>query len=187
VVPSGSTTGTCEPPACSAAAVVTPGVAVTGQIYLSDASSFDGTCRHNTASSYGEGLFQLTLTGKSDVTATTDRAGTNFDTVVYVLSTCAPGATELGCDDDVNAATDWKSTVTTTLDPGTYFVVVDMGSPSKPDGSRNPSPDPASYSLLVTTTPVLGLNAACDPAGVANRCDTSLACTDGGDAGYICQ
>jgi hypothetical protein len=157
--PTGGTTTSCITFAevvaaeCATAPIITSGVAVTGSVTLSSPSLVDGSCRYS--GPWPEQYHVLDLTERSTVTATTAGAGTNFDTVVFFLDGCSSTAAEIAgaCNDDIDPSSpDWRSTVTTTLDPGTYAIVVDMSSPSLPDGSGS-SPDPAAYSLLVTVTP----------------------------------
>ncbi len=138
---------------CASAPVIVPGTPVAGSVTLSSASLVEGSCRF--AGPYPEQYHVLTLTERSTVTASTGGSGTNFDTVVFFLDGCSSTASEIAgaCNDDIDpGAPDWRSSITTTLDPGTYAIVVDMSSPNLPDGS-GASPDPASYSLLVTAVP----------------------------------
>jgi hypothetical protein len=138
---------------CASAPIIVPGTAVTGSITMVSASLIDGSCRF--AGPYPEQYHILTLAARSTVTATTAGSGTNYDTVVFFLDSCSSTASEIAgaCNDDIDpGAPDWRSTITTVLDPGTYAIVVDMSSPNLPDGS-GASPDPASYSLLVTAVP----------------------------------
>ncbi len=66
-----------------------------------------------------DATFELTLTTRQRVIAST--AGSTIDTVLYMLgAACSP---ELACDDD--AAGSGDSLLDRTLEPGTYFFVVD--------------------------------------------------------------
>jgi hypothetical protein len=138
---------------CASAPVIVPGVAVTGSVTMMSTSLVDGSCRY--AGPYPEQYHILNLAERSTVTATTAGSGTNYDTVVFFLDSCSSTGMEIpgACNDDIDvSAPNWRSSVTTTLEAGTYAIVVDMSSPSLPDGSGE-SPDPASYSLLVTAVP----------------------------------
>jgi hypothetical protein len=177
------TGGTCTANAaivtaeCTAAPVIVPGTAITGTITSGSPDTAFGSCAFSPG--WPEKYHLLTLAQKSDVTASTDGMGTTVDTVVYFLSACASGATELGCNDDIapmSMPPNYRSSLTATLDPGTYAVVVDLSSDFLPDGSAM-SPSPWSYSLLVTTLPVEAAGQPCDPAGTLNRCDTGLTCS----------
>ena len=74
-----------------------------------------------------DATFRLDLTARSLVTATTD--GSSFDTVLYYFSPSCPPPPfparggEIACDDD--GGTGATSLLSRTLDPGTYFFVVD--------------------------------------------------------------
>lgn len=157
---------------CAAAPVVTPGTSLTGQIAHTGINFRDAHCAYSPG--WPEKFHLLTLTGKADVTATTNDPATNVDTTLYFLSACAYDAQVLACNDDVSG-TNWRSQLTKTLPAGTYAVVVDLSSNALPDGSGM-APDPASYELTVTVKPVLGAGEVCDPTGMANRCDTGLVC-----------
>jgi hypothetical protein len=66
-----------------------------------------------------DAVFELSLTTRQRVIAST--AGSTIDTVLYMLgSSCSP---ELACDDDSAGSGD--SLLDRTLEPGTYFFVVD--------------------------------------------------------------
>lgn len=66
-----------------------------------------------------DAVYCFTLTARSRIVATTN--GSAFDTVVYVLGSTCTG--ELECDDDGGDGT--QSLLDTTLDAGTYTLVVD--------------------------------------------------------------
>ena len=66
-----------------------------------------------------DAVFSLTLPTRQRVVAST--AGSTIDTVLYMLgASCSP---ELACDDDGAGSSD--SLLDRTLDPGTYYFVVD--------------------------------------------------------------
>ena len=160
--------------ACTAGGALTPGVAVTGTFALRGLDLFNASCAYTPG--WAEEFHELTLAGKADVTLSTAGMPTDFDTVVYVLSTCGLPAEELACNDDIDTAGgDYHSYVEATLEAGTYGVVVDVSADFSVDGS-GAAPDPGSYRLLVTVRPVRAATEACDAAGVADRCDDGLTC-----------
>jgi hypothetical protein len=161
VDPAGGTATTCLTAAqiftgvCAHLTPLEPGTPAAGTLSPSlGYSLFDGSC------SYRRGLperfYSLTLAERSLVTLSTDGTGTDCDTVVYVLSTCGPGAAEVAgaCGDDLSQSPpiNLRSLLTVTLEPGTYAVGVDLSSLSNADQS-GPAADPSRYSLLVTATP----------------------------------
>lgn len=107
------------------------------------ADHYQGSCGF--ASGQPEHIYTFTLAAQSDLSATTDNAGTNFDTYLYLRSAACDGA-ELGCHDDVDTAGhNLRSTLTITdLPAGTYYLFVDGSSPS---------PGTGSYQLDLTVTP----------------------------------
>jgi len=54
-----------------------------------------------------------------------DAQSTGFDTGLYLRSACGDAGAELACNDDDEPPGDFGSHVTATLDPGTYYLVVD--------------------------------------------------------------
>ena len=73
-----------------------------------------------------EGVALLRLpNGASRVTLTTDRPGTGFDTVLYVLDSCTrSNPTVLGCSDDVNSHMG-SQVVLRDVAAGDYLIIVD--------------------------------------------------------------
>jgi hypothetical protein len=108
-----------------------------------------------------DGTFDMLVTTELTATGTTD-------TIVYVRGACADSGTELGCNDD-RVPMDLQSDVTV-MDAtvGTYFVFVERY------GGLASGTIP--HAVQVTLRPVLASGAACDMAGVQNRCATG-ACT----------
>ncbi|MBA3539088.1 MAG: hypothetical protein H0T79_05630 [Deltaproteobacteria bacterium] len=73
----------------------------------------------------GEVIYELRITEPKVLVATTDTGATAIDTVLYVRGAdCASAASELTCNDDVSTS-NMSSTITVSLDPGTYYLVVD--------------------------------------------------------------
>jgi hypothetical protein len=138
---------------CAAATPLVSGVSVSGSIAFEKFSAFEGNCAF--AQGLGETLYTLVLAERSDVVLSTDNGATTADTVVYVLDTCSQTGAELGCHDDVAAGSNppnYHSSLSATLDPGTYTVLVDLSSTSAWDGS-GAAPNPAPFQLDVTITP----------------------------------
>jgi hypothetical protein len=72
-----------------------------------------------------EDVYELRINAPKVVVATTDNPATNVDTVMYIRSSdCTNPATELACNDNISP-TDNKSSLTQSLMPGTYYLVVD--------------------------------------------------------------
>ncbi len=77
-------------------------------------------------------VYRLEVAVRSTVTLET--TGSSFDTVLHLRSGASCPGTELACDDDGGAGS--HSRIQRTLDPGTYWVVVDgSGSSSRGDGT----------------------------------------------------
>ncbi len=67
-------------------------------------------------------VFELTLTSRQRVLASLE--GSLFDTVLHLHNSTCPLAGEIACNDDANVGT-LTSLLDRTLDPGTYYLVVD--------------------------------------------------------------
>lgn len=65
-------------------------------------------------------VYSLTLERRAQVTAVLN---SDYDGALYLLGTCGEMRSEIACNDD--APTTARSQVDATLDPGTYYVVVD--------------------------------------------------------------
>ncbi len=95
-----------------------------------------------------EVVYQLTIENRAMVRIALE---SQFDGALYVLGTCGNMGTEIACNDDAGDTN--HSLIETTLEPGTYFVVVDgYGSES------------GSYDLAITETAL---------QTVADRCTTA--------------
>lgn len=158
-----------EPSVCGdlVPTVLEPGATLDGTTDgLTSATS--GTCGGGSA---GEQVFLLTVYELSDVTITTDLAGTAFDTAVYVRSDCLNLGSQLACE-GAGAAGD--TLTLTSLPPGTYFVFV--------DGVAGAS---GAFQIQATVTAILPAGSPCDPTGTENRCEDGTICEDLG-AGPVC-
>ncbi len=120
---------------CRAAPRITPGRTVNGTT-VGEADSFQATCAGNAASP--DRVYQLRLTRRMTVRA--HMTTTDFDGALHIRRDCPDASTEIACNDDFEGQR--QSMVETTLDAGTYIIVVD-------GFSRN---NQGSYSLNVTTT-----------------------------------
>jgi hypothetical protein len=120
---------------CRGATRIVPGRTVNGTT-VGEADNFQATCAGNAASP--DRVYQLRLTRRMTVRA--HMTTTDFDGALHIRRDCPDASTELACNDDFEGQR--QSMVETTLDPGTYFIVVD-------GFSRN---NQGSYSLRVDTT-----------------------------------
>lgn len=125
----------------------------------------------------GEALALVTgMAGHDIVLETTGTNTGENDTVVYALTTCGDPASEVACNDDRPSTDDPPPTDSRLeiLDSGatTYTIAVEVLG----------GVDAATMIDLVgRLRPVLATGAACDPAGVMNRCATA-ACPTTGEA-----
>ncbi len=101
------------------------------------ADDFSGSCDGTGGKDV---VYRLVLAERSRITL--DTTGSAFDTVLYVRSGAAcPGETEAACDD--NGAGGSASRIVTTLEAGTYWVVLDGTAPA----------EAGAYTLTVGVTP----------------------------------
>lgn len=121
-----------------------------GQVTLAQTHAFQpdllqGSCAFKAAAGAGEAIYSFTVSQPSSVEITTDLPGTNFDTVLYLLSTCE--GSELACADDVNASSgNFRSTLSVPEVPaGDYLLVVDGASIAAASGH---------FELLLAVTPL---------------------------------
>jgi hypothetical protein len=181
------TMGTCQPTAAATAAcgaaqvltIATPTDTATTATVMGTVPAtgiFTGSCGMTTG---GEQIWNLTVpAGMYDLALTTRGASTpaSSDTELYVRSNCVDSGTELpmGCNDDINTGGMVYSSALSfrNIASGTYSIFVEI----------YPGATTRNYGLTATLTPVLASGAACDPAGVMNRCATG-AC---GAASHVC-
>ena len=129
-------------------------------------------CQPNTPGD--EDLFTLTVpAGDHDLIVTTagTRTGT-ADTVVYVMSTCGDTSADPDtyCADDIDDTDRSSELVVQSLPAGAYALAVE---------TYGPAMAPIPVGVTVTLRAVVAIGAACDPAGVNNRC-AGDACTAAG-------
>lgn len=99
----------------------------------------------------------------ADLLVTTDLAGTgSTDTIVYLRAACGDSGTELACNDDIAGGNLRSAVEARDLGAGRYFIFVERF------GGLSSGSIP--HELRATLRPVLGSDAACDSAGVLNRC-----------------
>jgi hypothetical protein len=164
--------------ACGAATAITitTGAAtvterVTGSIPAGDGLLL-GSCGDTSGA---EVLYTVTVpAGDWDLIATTANETTGAaDTVVHLQSMCGDPGTEVGCNDDATPGEVVASnTVVTNIEAGTYTLAVEH---------YGPADAAVPFALDVSLRPVLAAGAACDPAGVMNRC-VAAACPASGTA-----
>jgi hypothetical protein len=173
------TPGTCDNPVdlATAGTALANGVQYSGS--TTDAQDNDfGTCVPGLGANEVVHSFTVPSTATAyRVVASTNDASTNFDTVVYLRTTCTERFTQIACDND--SGTSGTSIARARVDAGTQiFIFV--------DGNIRAQTSDGNYQLTVTATPIVAEGGACDPNGVDNVCDDGLACLDGG-TGPTCQ
>lgn len=109
-------------------------------------SAMSGTCIRG--GNAPEVVYAITLEERAQVTATLDA---NYDGALYLLATCADARSEIACNDDDMSVR--RSRIETTLDPGTYFVVVDGW-----------ASEAGEYELMVETSALQDLAQVCQSA-----------------------
>jgi hypothetical protein len=120
---------------CRSATRIVPGRTVNGST-VGETDNFQATCAGNAASP--DRVYQLRLTRRMNVRV--HMSTTDFDGAVHIRRDCPDASTEIACNDDFEGQR--QSRIDTTLDRGTYFIVVD-------GFSRD---NAGSYSLRVETT-----------------------------------
>lgn len=121
----------------------------------------------------GEALYTVVVpAGAFDLLATTAVSGTGTtDTVLSMRANCVDPTTELACNDDIDYA---AGTYTSRIEArdvaaGTYALIVEQYDAPGMAGA---------FGMQVSLRPVLAAGAACDMAGVMNRC-AGAACAAG--------
>jgi len=109
--PRASGRGSCETPIA-----LEPGRSVQGDT-RTGGTTLVGSCAEGAAP---EQVYQLRIERRTQVTIVLQ---STFDGALYVQRECGRRETEVACNDDSPDTT--RSQIDTTLDPGTYFVVVD--------------------------------------------------------------
>jgi hypothetical protein len=102
---------------CSAPIALTLGTPVRGNTSQFE-NTMSGTCIRGGEAP--ETVYSFTLERRAQITAVLN---SEYDGALYVLGTCGEMRSEIACNDD--APTTARSEVSATLDPGTYYLVVD--------------------------------------------------------------
>ncbi len=119
-----------------------------------------------------EAVYVITVAQRETLVASTDDPATTADTVLYLRRACTNTTTELVCNNDIGP-TNTDSSFTVTVDPGTYFLVVDARGPATSGG----------YVLRVTRHAALG--AACT---MESECAPDHICrVPAGGTGMSCE
>lgn len=108
-----------------------------------------------------ERIFRVDVpAGTFDLTFTTDLTGTAMtDTILYVRGSCADAGSDLGCQDDIAMGMTRSRVEVRNATEGDYYAFVESY-----NGAAGP------VQIRASLRPVLATGAACDPAGVQNRC-----------------
>jgi large repetitive protein len=114
-----------DPNACGAGVPVTmmPASGTVSGNLAAGPSHLTTTCGGGTLGNGPEVAFVINVMRPSTLVATTDFPGTTFDTVLYLRRACTEQGSQLACNDDVPGS--GRSTLTITVQPGSYFIVVD--------------------------------------------------------------
>ncbi len=133
--------GTCQGPI-----PITTGQPISGDTRNAQ-NSLSGSCAAGEAS---EVVYSLTVERRTSVSM---RLEASYDAALYVQQQCGRADSEVGCNDDERDST--HSRLDLSLDPGTYYVVVDGY-----DDNRG------TYTLVVTTTEAPPTARVCADAAV---------------------
>ena len=121
-----------------------------------------------------ETIFSIVAPEDGPMIASTANAGTDFDTIVYVMTTCGDDSTEVACDDDGGgqggpSMAQWDATAGTT-----YYIVV--------DGYESSGNFELSIQQVICGDGVVAGDEQCDDSNTdsGDGCDSSCAweCTD---------
>jgi hypothetical protein len=75
------------------------------------------------------GFIYSVLAGPTTYVISTNYPDTTVDTVLYVRTSCALPSSEVACDDDMGGTSNGPSEIVTTLETGTYYIIVDTFGP----------------------------------------------------------
>jgi hypothetical protein len=110
-----------------------------------------------------EVAYEIDVTAPTVIVATTAGGATAIDTVLYLRGlNCTDASTELACNDNAPGVTAGGSTLSVSVGPGTYFLIVDTAT----------STDMGTYELHITEYP-----------GAGQACDAQHMCAPG----YYCR
>ncbi|MEK6608614.1 MAG: hypothetical protein AABZ30_13215 [Myxococcota bacterium] len=136
------------------------GAAVSGTV-TSGAGYASGTCAPATAN---ERVFAFDLEQDAALTLSTDLAGTDHDTAIYLRERCLI-STEVACANTVGTG---ETVTTETLPAGRYFIFVDGGA-----GGQN-----GDFELTVRV--LIAEGGECEPGNEVFVCGDGLVCSDDG-------
>lgn len=128
---------------CAEPVALTPGRPVQGR--TEGVGNLDGTCVRGGAP---EQVYQLEVTARSQVSAVLQ---SSYDGALYLQRACGQQQSEIACNDDAPDTN--RSQVDATLEPGTYFLVV--------DGYADEAGD---FELIVSVSGLQSVAAVCDDA-----------------------
>lgn len=173
--PDATGTFACRSPAsvCADSAVtLTLGAAATGGTTVGAEDLYAPSCSSDGAAP--ERVFSVVVpAGAHDlvVTATpTNFAADSFDVVLTVETACGDAGSALGCSDA--RAADATEEVVVQNAAGTYYVVADGYGTARGFTTGE-------FEVAARLRDVLALGAACDPAGVTDRCADGTSCLGG--------
>ena len=109
-------------------------------------------------------------TGRYDFVASTDTDVTaGRDTIMHLREDCLDPRTEVAgaCNDDISATNDRSAIEVRDIAPGAYFLIVEFTA----FGPLNRAFD---LGLDLQLRPIVGEGEACDPEGLASRCDVGV-------------
>ncbi len=92
-------------------------------------SNVSASCGAGTVGTGTEVAYVISIAQPMTLVATTDFPGTSFDSVLYVRRACTEASTQVACSDDVGG-TNTRSSLTASLTPGSYFLIVDGKTPA---------------------------------------------------------
>ena len=143
--------------------------------YAENSLHYQATTSGTCGGSGLDAFHRFVVPSRSRVTLSTHHARTDFDTVLYVRSSCADEAAELGCNDN-NEADPTSTASTLRLDDvpaGTELTIIVDGADAEGavDGA-------GLYDLSVEAVPLRSADEPCDPFRRANLCVDGYQCAD---------
>ena len=141
------------------------------------AGNFESSCAFSRG--LDDRVYRVVLARQSDLIVTTDvmPSGAALDTAVYLRTSCTDPATQLACNDNIDASNAHSRVTVMDLAAGTYFAYV--------DGSRNGAGFVASgtVGVAIEIIPVAGPGEPCgttiDGGVPVGRCASGLSCMNG--------
>ncbi len=137
----GGSVGTCDNPLPLEIGRPVHGNTQTGS------SNLEGSC---VGGNSPEQVYRLAVSQRGQLSV---RLDSTYDGALYLLQTCDQGGHELACNDDATSNDRTHSALDVTVDPGTYFIVV--------DGYQGASGE---YDLIASVAPLQPVAAVCGAA-----------------------